>query len=227
MVQLELEFLQRAASITNSSGYSEHISNAMSRIRDAREDLFQLLEETTQQGAPFDVIPVLNDVINSFEPLARHQNCTIAKIGKWPTEVCVWGNVYEVKRALNCLADNAIKYSFRGQRHDFSGLYEVRIKVMAADNYVRITLVNYGVGFPQEIFERIRDYTIRGKVQDTKKDRPGFGLGLPYAIEVFEKLGGWIEITSVPSKSASEEEIQNYLRYITTVEAALPVITRG
>jgi signal transduction histidine kinase len=132
-----------------------------------------------------------------------------------------------VKRALICLADNAIKYSYIGQRRNSSELYKVRVKVMIEGSHVKITFINYGIGFPREKFERIRDYSIRGQVQDAMKDQPGFGLGLPYAIEVFEKLGGWIEVTSVPSKSVSEDEKQNYLRYITTVEAALPILPRG
>ena len=139
----------------------------------------------------------------------------------------VRGIRYRVQRALTNLLDNAIKYSYVGIRRETGKPHEVRVWFTISDGYAKIMMENFGIGFTKEKLEALAQYGLRGKVGDRWIARTGYGLGLPLAIEVFEELGGWIHITSEPAAWATEAEIDNYHRYITQVEAALPIARRS
>jgi signal transduction histidine kinase len=198
----------------------------MARIQDAREDIVLLLDPALHGEEVFDLVDVLTYVIKQMEPIAKQHPCVVVGQGTWPEKVPVRGIRYRIQRALTCLLDNGIKYSFVGQRRDGGGLHEVRIRVIIADGYVKVTMTNYGIGIPEEKLGAIRTYGLRGEVPDERRPRLGTGLGLPYAIDVFEEFGGWIHVTSLPASSATEVERRKYHRYITSVEAALPVTRR-
>jgi signal transduction histidine kinase/ligand-binding sensor protein len=223
---LELEELEKAPSIASSLILKEKVKNCMARIKDASEDLLLLLEPTEQNRTTFDLITVLNYVLKTMEPIAKKHPCDIIKQGEWSTSVTVQGNPYRVQRAITCLVDNAIKYSYYGHRQKLGELFQVSVRVHVENNYVKITLANYGVGIPPDKLTHIREYGFRGDLVDKKKTRLGTGLGLPFAIDVFEDLGGWLHLTSVPTGSITKEENKAFHRYITTVEATLPVIKR-
>jgi signal transduction histidine kinase/ligand-binding sensor protein len=225
VLQFELEDLEKAPAVATSPGLLEKARNAMALIRDAREDVLFLLLESAAQEERFDLIGVLGYVLKSMEPSARKQQCALVRRGEWPPSIWVRGIRYRVQRALNCLLDNAIKYSYCGQRRE-GGLYEVRVWIIAEDHHVRVSISNYGIGIPEEKLSAIRGYGFRAAVADKKKSRLGTGLGLPFAINVFEELGGWIHLTSVAAESATEGERSTYHRYVTTVEAALPIARR-
>jgi signal transduction histidine kinase len=225
-IQFELEDLETAPPISTSPELLEKVRNGLARIRDTREDLFLLLESAAQEMETFDLVEVLLYVLNSMEPIAKKHPCTIVRQGAWPEKILVQAIRYRVQRALTCLLDNAIKYSYYGQHRDGGGLYEVRIGVVIEDGYVKTIMRNYGIGVPKDKLQALGEYGFRGEIADKKKPRLGTGRGLPFAIDVFEESGGWIHVTNSPADSASEQEKKSYHRYITTVEAALPIARR-
>jgi signal transduction histidine kinase len=172
------------------------------------------------------LVEIVNYVIASLGQQAKQHSCAIARQETWPVQVFVHGERYRVQSALTCLLDNAIKYSYSGYRGGTGLLYEVRVYVETTKEHVKTTIRNYGIGIPEDKLEAIKGYGYRGEVVDKDRPRLGTGLGLSYSIEVFEGLGGWIHVTSVPAKGATEEERKNYHRYITTVEAGLPISRR-
>jgi signal transduction histidine kinase len=225
-LQFDLEDLEKAPSISASSVLVKKIRSGMERIRDTREDLFLLLESAVQEIDIFDLAEVVHYVLNSKEPIAKKHPCAIVRQGAWPGKIPIQGIRYRVQRALTCLLDNAIKYSYYGQRWDGGGLYEVRVWVVIENGYAKTRIRNYGIGIPEDKLNAIGEYGVRGNVADKKMTRLGTGLGLRIAIDAFEELGGWIHLTSMPAKSATEDERNTYHRYITTVEAALPIARR-
>ncbi|MBZ0285045.1 MAG: PocR ligand-binding domain-containing protein [Anaerolineae bacterium] len=223
ILQFDLEQLAETPLIAETAELQKKISNGMERIRDAREDVQLLLESDDQAVEVFNFVDVVAYVLGSMESIAQNHPCVIVKQGTWLGNILVRGNRYRVQRALTCLLDNAIKYSFYTQRRDGGGLYEVRVWFAVEDGYTKVTMRNYGIGIPEAKLANLREYGLRGNVPDKRKRRLGTGLGLPFAIDVFEESGGWIHITSIPAISATEEERKTYLRYITTVEAAMPI----
>ncbi len=225
-LQFHLEDLHKASAITGSPDLLKKVNNGMNRIEDASEDLTQLLGSSKPVTETFNLVEVLNYVITSLEPLAKNHPCAIVRSETWPEQVPVHGVRYRVQRALTRLLENAIKYSYAGTSLVTGKLYEVSVGVMTQNDYIKTVMTNYGIGIPEEKLDKIRQYGYRGQVVDEKRVRLGQGLGLPFAIEAFEELGGYINLTSVPSETATEEERKKYLRYITTVEAGLPITRR-
>jgi signal transduction histidine kinase/ligand-binding sensor protein len=230
VLELDLDFLSRAQGISDRPELIEKIKAGLKRIKDAKEDIIKLLEPPAEEQEIFDLMAVLDHVITSLEPLATKQGCKIVRFGTWPGSVLIQGDRYRVQRALVCLVDNAIKYSYGGYRAKTdnggyqirtSDLFEVRIEVLKDFDYVRMNIQNYGIGIPEEKLKAIRNYGVRAEVADQKRVRMGTGRGLAIAIEAFEELGGWITLTSRPAESATEEDKKEYHRYVTTVQAAL------
>jgi signal transduction histidine kinase len=222
-LQFELESLGKAPSVSKSPELKEGVRSGMARIRDAREDLYLLLEDAVEKEETFNLIEILNYVLKSMETIARKKACPISKRGLWPESIPVRGIKNQVQRALTCLVDNAIKYSYS----DSAGIYQARVEVIADDNYARIIINNFGIGIPTHKLNALKEYGLRGDVVDGQRSRLGTGLGLPFAMDTFEKFGGWIDVISLPANQATEEEIKTYHRYITTVEAALPILRRN
>jgi len=222
-LQFALEDLQKAAPISASSVLSSQVIQAMGLIKDAREDLLNLLEPSEQSEERFNLLRSLETVISNMEPIARKHPCRIVKLGDWLSAVHVRGDEYRVRKALTCIVDNAIKYSYGLARRDGPAFYEVRIWLEVAGRHANVMVSNYGIGMPPKVLNAIKAYGTRGQIPDPKGVRLGTGLGLPFAIEVFERLGGWVHVTSIPAESASEAEIAAFHRYVTTVEIGLPV----
>jgi signal transduction histidine kinase len=223
-LQFILEDLEKSPEISNSIELSDLVESGLSRIDYASEDLMSLLElsSTILRMENLNLITIVNQIISDMGIIAKNNSCSIVKQGDWPEEITVMGIRYNITRALTCLFDNAIKYSYFGT----GGIYEVRVWVSIENNYAKIRITNFGIGIPDEKLKALRAYGIRGNVIDKKRVRLGSGLGLPFAIDTLENYGGWIHITSIPSERSSPENIRNYHRYITTVDVYIPIIRR-
>lgn len=229
-LQFDFEDLAKHEALVGHADAQTAAREGLVRIGDAREDLRELLDTAEQTEQDFDLIPVLKHVIAGLEPIAKRHPCKITRIDPWPEKACVHGNRYLIQRALTCLLDNAIKYSFYGPHRD-GRLYEATVSVRLESGYVETEFTNYGIGIPPDKLNIIRDYGTRYrqrlKVVDQKRARGGTGLGFRFAYDIFEEFGGWIYPSSRPAGSATPDEIANFRRYITTVEAALPLAHGG
>ncbi len=88
------------------------------------------------------------------------------------------------RQALQNLIDNAIKYSPVGG--------EIRVSVNALDGRISVSVIDSGVGIPQEQQERITDRFFRAG--DTRsRRRGGFGLGLAITRAYMQVLGGTLD----------------------------------
>lgn len=99
----------------------------------------------------------------------------------------VMGDASSLARALAAVLDNAIKFS-----HE-QGVVEVG--VLAQDEWVRITVRDYGVGIPAEIMPRIFERFFHTDRIGERLFR-GVGLGLSIARRVIEQHHGTIEVSS-------------------------------
>lgn len=103
--------------------------------------------------------------------------------------IFILGNNNAIKRILNNLISNAIKYGGAGKY--------LGIKVIDEEDYVRIEVIDHGKGIEErhkeEVFERM--YTLE---DSRSKAYQGSGLGLTITKELVELLGGEIHLDSKP-----------------------------
>lgn len=121
----------------------------------------------------------------------------------------------ELARGIAALLDNAIKYSFSGKTVIVSGKIE--------GNSASIVFDNYGIGIPPDKLKEITKRSVRGNVMDSKDIRPGMGLGLSIASQVFEKLlQGRLELDSY-RPHADPDALDNYHRFVTRARVMVPL----
>ena len=113
----------------------------------------------------------------------------------------------------------------RQRSHDCSVTPQVDISIeLRAKNIVRIRVSNFGIGIPPERLDEIKDSGGRAMVPDTYHPRPGTGRGLLIASGVLEDHGGFLDIRSEPADDEPRTHEELYHRYVTTVDAYLPII---
>lgn len=96
-----------------------------------------------------------------------------------------------LRRAIQNLLDNAVKYSYR-RREVVVGISEDR------SGNLTLSVTNYGVGIPAEHFDRIFEPWFRSRVPDQRGERPGRGIGLTIAREAVETHQGELKVKSRP-----------------------------
>ncbi len=224
-ILFDLSDICRMSQIREDETIHNRLVEAVGRIMDAKEDLHVLLEGPIQQREPCNIIELIDRVLRDLKPQADAHPCALVKMGTWPSVVPVRVNVYQVHRALRCLVDNAIKYSYQGKNEGTKYIvHEVRIWIeREGADIVAIRVSNYGIGIPPAYLENIHEPGRRANVPDSRGNRMGTGLGLVYAIRVFEQHGGWLYVTSNPSDSGLPNAGEPFHRYITEVRACLPL----
>lgn len=102
--------------------------------------------------------------------------------------VRIWADREKIRLVLDNLLSNAIKFTPSGGR--------VRVKLEKRYDNAEITVMDTGVGIPQEDLERIFERFYQVERPMTRR-RGGLGLGLPIVREIVEKHGGRVWAESV------------------------------
>lgn len=92
-----------------------------------------------------------------------------------------------MRDALEGIVDNAIKFSKHGS--------QIEIVIDSDDNYVYISVKDYGVGMSREDMDRIWQKHYRGEVAKQQKIR-GTGIGLTVTKSIVENHGGKVYVES-------------------------------
>lgn len=140
-----------------------------------------------QLNEEIDLRELLSDVVDDarFEADANgrfiHVECEIDGV--------VLGNVELLRRAVENVVRNAIKYSHRG------GTVEVGTALGSRGRVAVISVRDYGTGVPESDLAHIFDPFFRSSMHARKE---GSGLGLAIAKRVIESHGGSIVASNVP-----------------------------
>lgn len=120
----------------------------------------------------------------------------------------------KLEQVFTNLLDNAVKYSHSNQN--------IEIKGRELGKKIEISVMDRGLGIPENQYQRIFQDFMRSEVLDSTRYIPGTGLGLTIAKEFVEQHKGKIWVKSVPFMK-DPRKIRNYEGYETTIFVQLPL----
>ena len=179
---------------------------------------FDIKKLLKKQKAPYestDLKEMTRELIDEMKPIAEQHPCLLELTIDTEESIIVRARKNPLKRAMQCLIDNAIKYSWRTTA---TRAYRVSILLRLQNDYAVVAIQNYGIGIPENQKQKILEYGWRAEVEDSEVTREGMGLGLPYALNVLKDINGWLNVSSTPAQSASSEDVRKHHKYLTTVE---------
>jgi two-component system phosphate regulon sensor histidine kinase PhoR len=147
---------------------------------------------------PVDVVPIVRQVADSLETLARDRDVKIL-LQPQAEPLIVLGDRDELIRVFENLIENALKYGASGKRVEINfsrgetpdGLPEARVAVR-----------DYGPGIAPEHLPRLTERFYRVDVADSRA-QGGTGLGLALAKHILNRHRGRLSITSTPGHGAT------------------------
>ena len=145
--------------------------------------------QITIEPAPFHLADVVRETAALWRPMAEEKGVSLM-IGIGPeAERLVQGDVVRIRQILTNLVSNALKFTAAG---------EVRLNIEdGADDHVRFTVTDTGVGFEPDQRERIfgRFHQADGSIT---RRFGGTGLGLTISRDLADLMGGSLDCVSQP-----------------------------
>jgi len=145
--------------------------------------------QITIEPAPFHLADVVRETAALWRPMAEEKGVALT-IGIRPeAERLVHGDVVRVRQILTNLVSNALKFTAAG---------EVRLNIEdGADDHVRFTVTDTGVGFEPDQRDRIfgRFHQADGSIT---RRFGGTGLGLTISRDLADLMGGSLDCVSQP-----------------------------
>jgi two-component system phosphate regulon sensor histidine kinase PhoR len=145
-----------------------------------------------------DIVPIIRQVIDGLEPLARERQVEI-DIDLPELPVSIAGDREELLRLFENLVENALKYGASGGK--------VVVSLTAATSgegapEVRVMVRDFGPGIAPEHLPRLTERFYRVDVGDSRA-QGGTGLGLSLVKHIVNRHRGRLLIESVPKNGAT------------------------
>ena len=131
----------------------------------------------------------LNEVIDKAIAMIPHHDSTIRVKGNIP-QIKLKIDETKITLAIRNLLDNALKYGKSNK--------SIEIKAIADNNWIGISIKDYGIGISKINIEKITEPFFRIKSNFSKK--AGFGMGLSLTKKIIEAHKGFLEIDSKLNK---------------------------
>jgi signal transduction histidine kinase len=160
------------------------------RLSSLVDDLFELAsldaEETKLNLEPFNIAELVQDIVQNFELAAKENGITLtSNIGENLSSVNA--DIALVERVLENLIMNALRHTPKGGT--------VSIILSPSDEYMKVQVLDTGVGIPEEALPHIFDrfYKINGADNFPTSFA---GLGLAIAKRIMDLHGSDVEVES-------------------------------
>ncbi|OYX77606.1 MAG: two-component sensor histidine kinase, partial [Bradyrhizobium sp. 35-63-5] len=154
------------------------------------------LSAHVRPDARVDLVPILRQVVDGLEVLARERQVTVeANLPSRP--IFIAGETEELLRVFENLIENGLKYGASGGRVVVSLDTE---RENASE--IRIAVRDFGPGIASEHLPRLTERFYRVDVGDSRA-QGGTGLGLSLVKHIVNRHGGRLLIESVPGKGAT------------------------
>jgi signal transduction histidine kinase len=157
--------------------------NTLMDITEAEHGMMHLHRERTS------VSNLMEDVLEIYRLLAEEKRIEIKTDLADPCYADVDPN--RVQQALANLIDNAVKYTPEGG--------SITVACEQADQSIKVSVEDNGIGIPPEEQPRIWDRLYRG---DKSRGQRGLGLGLSLVKAVVQAHGGQVTVRSVPGSGS-------------------------
>ncbi|MET3575702.1 ATP-binding protein [Bhargavaea ullalensis] len=183
--------LMKLSADDTSMSYLDVIDSEMGRMESLMKEFLMLSKPTGKEQVPFPLFRSICEVVTIMEPQCMQRGITIYKDNHVNAEVTVVGNPQRMKQSLINLIKNAIEASDSGSR-----------LMISIENYDRghvlLAVTDEGKGMTELQLKQVFMPFFT-----TKRD--GTGLGLPFALETAELMGGHLFIKSMPDKGSRIE----------------------
>ncbi|WP_076756669.1 PAS domain-containing sensor histidine kinase [Edaphobacillus lindanitolerans] len=184
------ELIKISADETTMS-YIDVIDSEMGRMEALMREFLLLSKPTSKEQLPFPLFRTICEVATIMGPQCMQRGMTIFKENHTDKEVTVVGNPQRMKQSLINLVKNAVEASERGTR-----------LMLSIENYddghVLLAVTDEGKGMTELQLKQVFMPFFTTK-------REGTGLGLPFALETAELMGGHLFAKSVPNKGTRIE----------------------
>lgn len=181
----------------NNRKFVEIIESHAIRLNNIASDLLVISELDNNVPLPvpaerLSLLAIIESAVHTVEGNASMRGICLDTANC--RECSVVGYRFRLEQALTNLLDNAVKFN----RQDGKVVVECE---PAADEMVRVSIADTGIGIPSEDLRRIFERFYR---VDKARARPagGTGLGLPIVKEVVEGMGGTVTVESQLSKGS-------------------------
>ncbi|MFA5039501.1 MAG: ATP-binding protein [Candidatus Omnitrophota bacterium] len=138
-----------------------------------------------------NIVPLVKEVFDFFSSQAGQKGIRCA-LRSEESEVIALADASHLRRVLNNLISNAIKFTPHGGR--------VEVSVEKKENEVLVRVSDTGVGIRENDLGRIFQKFYRGEVRENSVE--GIGLGLSIAKGIIEMHGGSISVDSKPDQGS-------------------------
>jgi len=157
--------------------------NALMDISEAEGGTLRLeLKAVRVAGLVDEIVELYSDVAEEKGVLLR---------SSIPGDLWIRADLPRMRQMLGNLLDNGVKYTPRGGRVDLTARRE--------GGFVWISVLDTGVGIPEEDLGRIWDRLYRG---DRSRSEKGLGLGLSLVRAIVSAHGGNARAESQPGKGS-------------------------
>jgi two-component system, OmpR family, phosphate regulon sensor histidine kinase PhoR len=170
----------------------------MARLIDDLLSLSRIeLNAHRRPDAPVDLVPIVRQVVDGLQTLARDRGVIINVDAA--SALTVLGDRDELVRLFENLVENALKYGAPGKRVD------IKLALTAAaggESEAIVSVRDYGPGIAPEHLPRLTERFYRVDVRESRA-QGGTGLGLALVKHILNRHRGRLSIDSAPGAGAT------------------------
>lgn len=143
---------------------------------------------------PNKIQPMLNDIIESFKPIADKKNVVFETDYEADMGPLLFDNDL-IYRVITNLLDNAVKFSYD------KTVISVKLS-KDKEQLAKIVVENFGPGIPENMLEKVKNKFFQADTSDTRP-RGGLGIGLAIAEKILVGHGTKLHIESEVGKKTT------------------------
>ncbi|MBN2093367.1 PAS domain S-box protein [candidate division KSB1 bacterium] len=176
----------------NGQDYVRRIIGASKKMDTLIQDLlaYSRISRTQIQLNPVNLLEVIENAQSQLEKEIQDKNARIVTPGDIPQVI---GHHGILEQVLTNLISNAIKFV----RPDTQPLVEIKAETI--EDWLRLWVIDNGIGIAEEYHERI--FQVFERLHGVKQ-YPGTGIGLAIVRKGMERLGGTVGLKSTPGSGS-------------------------
>jgi signal transduction histidine kinase/DNA-binding response OmpR family regulator len=178
----------------------DDILTTSAKVTDLLQDILDYSKMSTSQAEfnnhDFDLLRMLNQIIEPASARSLQKGVEfITEINRNVPRV-FYGDEHKISKAITNLLENAVKYTDKGKI-----MIVADVQLRQRKQHFIVSIMDTGSGIAEEQMKRL--FTpLKLEESIEKRGSMGSGLGLAYAHQVAEKLGGEITVFSNPGEGA-------------------------